>query len=143
MDSYTTGFLRSSLLWLVTGVSFGVAMALHPPWVVYRTAHLHLLLLGFVTMMISGVAYHVFPRFAATALYSTRLARIHLVLANIGVATMAIGFVWRLHDPVRGGVCLGVGAVAAAGGGYLLAWNLWRTLDHAALMVTRMTARPG
>lgn len=142
MESFTTGFLRASLLWLVAGVSLGVAMAMHPAWAIYRTAHLHMLLLGFVTMMISGVAYHVFPRFAATPLYSPRLARTHLVLANVGVAAMAIGFVWRLHNPRAGGVVLGAGAMASASGAYLLAWNLWKTLDCAALPITRLGARP-
>lgn len=143
MDSYTTGFLRASLLWLVTGVSLGVAMAVHPAWAMYRTAHLHLLLLGFVTMMISGVAYHVFPRFAATPLYSARLARMHLVLANVGVAALAVGFGWRLHDAIPGGALLGLGATASASGAYLLAWNLWRTLDRAALPLARISVRPG
>jgi hypothetical protein len=142
MESFTTAFLRASLLWLVAGVSLGVAMAMHPAWAIYRTAHLHLLLLGFVTMMISGVAYHVFPRFAATPLYSPRLARTHVVLANLGVAAMAIGFAWRLHDPVPGAVFLAAGATASAAGAYLLAWNLWKTLDRAALPVTRIVARP-
>lgn len=132
MERYTTGFLRASLLWLVGGVSLGVAMAVHPAWAVYRTAHLHLLLLGFVTMMIAGVAYHVLPRFAATPLYSARLARAHLVLANIGVIAMVIGFGWRLHSPGPGGALLGLGAVASAVGAYLLAWNLWQTLNRAA-----------
>jgi cbb3-type cytochrome oxidase subunit 1 len=142
MESFTTAFLRASLLWMVTGVSLGVAMAMHPAWAIYRTAHLHILLLGFVTMMISGVAYHVFPRFSATPLYSPRLARIHLVLANVGVGAMATGFVWRLHNPAPGGICLGLGATASASGAYLLAWNLWKTLDRAALPVTRIAARP-
>jgi len=143
MESFTTGFLRASLLWLVTGASLGVAMAMHPAWAIYRTAHLHLLLLGFVTMMISGVAYHVFPRFSATPLFSPRLARAHLVLANVGVVAMAIGFGWRLHDPTPGGLILGAGATASAAGAYLLAWNLWMTLNRAAQPVTRIAARPG
>lgn len=141
MEAYTTGFLRASLLWLVSGVSFGVAMALHPAWAIYRTAHIHMLLLGFVTMMIAGVAYHVFPRFAAVPLYSPRLARAHLVIANVGVAGMVIGFIWRLHTPGVGGAVLGAGALASALGAYLLAWNLWNTLNRAAQPVTRIKAR--
>ncbi|MEO5797819.1 MAG: cbb3-type cytochrome c oxidase subunit I [Gemmatimonadales bacterium] len=141
MERYTTGFLRASLLWLVAGVSTGVTMAIHPAWAAYRTAHLHMLLLGFVTMMIAGVAYHVFPRFAATPLHSPRLARIHLVIANLGVAGMAAGFVWRLYAPTVGGIVLAIGASCSATGAYLLAWNLWRTLDSAALPITRLVAR--
>ena len=69
------GFLRASLLWLVVGTSLGAAMAIHPAWAVYRPAHLHALLLGFVMMMIAGVAYHVIPRFTMAALHSPRVSR--------------------------------------------------------------------
>jgi cbb3-type cytochrome oxidase subunit 1 len=54
-----------------------VAMAVHPAWAVYRTAHLHMNLLGFVAMMIFGVAYHVIPRFTGHSLHSRRLAAVH------------------------------------------------------------------
>jgi len=38
---------------------------------------------------------------------------------------------------------LGAGAAASAAGAYLLAWNLWKTLDRAAQPVTRIGMRPG
>jgi Cytochrome C and Quinol oxidase polypeptide I len=63
--------------------------------VVYRAAHIHMLLLGFVTGMIFGVGYHVFPRFAARPLASPRLMRLHWWLANAGVAAMAVAFALR------------------------------------------------
>ncbi|MES2123621.1 MAG: hypothetical protein V4503_02920, partial [Gemmatimonadota bacterium] len=89
----------------------------------------------------AGVAYHVFPRFAATPLFSPRLARLHLVVANLGVAAMAAGFVWRLYQPGPGGILLGIGASCSALGAYLLAWNLWQTLNRAAHPITRIGAR--
>ena len=63
MTWFVKAFLKSSLAWLALGVTFGVAMAAHPVWTVYRLAHVHMMLLGFVTMMIYGVAYHVIPHF--------------------------------------------------------------------------------
>ena len=42
-------FLRTSLIWLVVGVTLGLGMAMLPAWVIYRAAHIHMLLLGFVT----------------------------------------------------------------------------------------------
>jgi hypothetical protein len=63
VDWFVKRFLQSALVWLGLGVSAGVAMAVHPQWIIYRPAHEHMNLLGFVTMMIFGVGYHVVPRF--------------------------------------------------------------------------------
>ncbi len=51
MDWFVRWFLKASLGWLTLGVTAGVAMAVHPVWTVYRAAHLHMVLLGFVTMV--------------------------------------------------------------------------------------------
>lgn len=138
MDRYVTRFLRASLVWLVAGVTLGAAMAIHPQWVAYRTAHLHMLLLGFVMMMISGVAYHVLPRFAATPLYSTRLASIHVVVANVGLALFVAGFGLRAHANQAAPWFLGIGGALSATGAYLLVWNLWKTLDRAILPAAQL-----
>jgi len=146
MDRYVVSFLRASLIWLGAGVSLGVAMAVHPAWVIDRTAHLHMLLLGFVTMMISGVAYHVLPRFAAAPLYSPRLAAVHLVIANVGVAVLAGGFIVRFSSTALAMPMLAAGGVLSAAGAFALAWNLWRTLDRAAVppsqLATIRSTRP-
>jgi cbb3-type cytochrome oxidase subunit 1 len=47
--------------------------------------------LGFVTMMIFGVAYHVIPRFTGHPLHSRRLAGMQWWLANIGLALFVAG----------------------------------------------------
>ena len=143
MERYVVWFLRASLAWLAAGVTLGVAMAVHPVWVIYRTAHLHMLLLGFVTMMIAGVAYHVLPRFAAAPLHSPRLATLHFAMANAGVAMLAAGFVVRFHSARIATPLLAVGGGLSALGAYAMAWNLWRTLDRAAMPPARLpSARP-
>ena len=63
MDWFAKAFIKAALVWLGLGVTLGVVMAVSPAAAVYRTAHLHMNLLGFVSMMIYGVAYHVIPRF--------------------------------------------------------------------------------
>ncbi len=138
METHVLGFLRASLCWLVAGVTLGLTMATYPPFLIYRTVHIHLLLLGFVTMMIAGVAYHVFPRFAATPLHSRGLARIHLVLANLGLVLLATGFAVRAHGSVVMRPLLAAGGLCSAAGAYCLAYNLWRTLDRAAILPTRL-----
>ena len=143
MESFVLRFLRASLVWLALGVTLGVCMAVHPAWIIYRPAHLHMLLLGFVAMMIAGVAYHVLPRFAATQLYSRRVAELHWWLSNVGLVLLASGFVVRMHQVTVGAWLLGSGGTLSALGAYAFAWNLWRTMDSAPVPPSRTaTGRP-
>lgn len=68
----------------------GVLMIALPQLAVLRFAHVHVLLLGWVSMMIYGVAYHVLPRFTGNVVYSRRLAWWHLGLVNIGLVGLAV-----------------------------------------------------
>jgi cbb3-type cytochrome oxidase subunit 1 len=131
MDWFVKAFLKASLAWLGAGVSLGIAMAMHPAWAVYRTAHLHMNLLGFVAMMIFGVAYHVIPRFTGHPLHSRRLATVHWWLANGGLALFVAGLVMLPHTafgtPAR--VVVAVGGILSAAASYAFVYNLWRTID--------------
>ena len=98
--------------WLVAGVTLGVGMAASPALVVYRTAHIHLLLLGFVTGMIFGVGYHVFPRFAGRPLRHPRLMLVHWWLANGGVGSMGAAFALRASGVTWSAALLAVGGSA-------------------------------
>lgn len=129
MDWFVRNFIKASLVWLGLAVSLGVAMAAHPAWVVYRTAHLHMALLGFVTMMIFGVAYHVIPRFTGNPLHSRRLAMVHWWIANAGLAVLVAGFVARVQLPSSAISVLAGAGILVATGAYLFIYNLWRTID--------------
>src|SRR3954470_15921997 len=82
MDPFVRRFIRSSLLWLGVGVTLGVLMTVRPAMLAFRPAHMHANLLGFVSMMIFGVAYHVIPRFTGRPLQSPGLAALHLWLPH-------------------------------------------------------------
>jgi cbb3-type cytochrome oxidase subunit 1 len=130
MEWFVRALLKASLAWLALGVTLGVAMAARPVWTVYRMAHVHMLLLGFVTMMIYGVAYHVVPRFAGFPLHSRRAAGWHWWASNAGLALMAGGFVLRARGGVgTATVVLATGGLLSALGAYAFAYVLWRTLD--------------
>jgi len=129
MDWYVRAFLKASLSWLAAGVSLGVAMAAHPLWTVYRLVHVHMLLLGFVTMMIYGVAYHVIPRFAGFPIHSRRAAVLHWWISNAGLVMMATGFAVRVHDATRGTIVLASGGTLSALGAYTFVYVIWRTID--------------
>jgi cbb3-type cytochrome oxidase subunit 1 len=137
MSATVRAFLKSSLAWLALGVALGVAMAAHPVWTLYRLAHVHMMLLGFVAMMIFGVAYHVIPHFSGFPLHRPSGARAHWWLANIGLATMALGFVLRVHAPRSGTIALAAGGTLSALGAYLFVYLIWRTIDGPARL------RPG
>lgn len=136
MDPFVRRFIRSSLAWLGVGVTLGVAMAVHPAWLAFRPAHMHANLLGFVSMMIFGVAYHVIPRFTGRPLQNPRLAALHFWLANLGLAGMVAGFVLRVYRWQAGTAVLSAGGVLSAIGAFLFIYNIWRTLEPPP-------ARPG
>ena len=143
MDWFVKAFLKASLGWLAAGVSLGLAMAMRPAWAVYRTAHLHMNLLGFVGMMIFGVAYHVIPRFTGHRLHSHRLAGVQWWLANIGLALFVAGFVMLPHTmfgtPAR--IVVAAGGLISAAAAYIFVYNIWRTIDGPA--PAGATARAG
>jgi cbb3-type cytochrome oxidase subunit 1 len=136
MTWFAKAFLKASLAWLAFGVSVGVAMAAHPAWTVYRLAHVHTMLLGFVAMMIFGVAYHVIPRFVGFPLHRPALAGAHWWLANVGLVLMAGGFVARVLAPTIGTAVLATGGALSALGAYLFVYLMWRTIDGPARMRT-------
>lgn len=149
MDWFVKAFLKSSLAWLALGVTLGVAMAAHPAWTVYRPAHVHMVLLGFVSMMIFGVAYHVVPRFTGNPLHDRRLPAWHWWGANAGLLLMAAGFLLRPHVGARATPVLAAGGVLSALGAYAFAWVIWRTIDGrrdlrtAAQRAATHAERPG
>jgi cbb3-type cytochrome oxidase subunit 1 len=132
MDWFAKAFVKASVAWLAIGVTFGVAMAAHPVWGVYRTAHMHMTLLGFVTMMIYGVGYHVLPRFTGHPLWSQRLPGWHWWMSNIGLSLMVIGFIIRI-DLIAGvtaaTVTLTTGGILSTLGAYAFVLNIWQTID--------------
>lgn len=132
MEWHVRAFMKASLFWLGLGVALGVTMAAHPVWTIYRPAHAHLNLLGFVTMMIFGVAYHVVPRFTARPLHRRGLARAHWWISNAGLALLVTGFLCRPHDSAHALPILVLGGTLSAAGAYAFIFNIWITIGDAA-----------
>lgn len=141
MEPFVKNFVRASLIWFGTGVLIGVSMAFWPAEaLVYRTAHIHANLLGFVSMMIFGVAYHVMPRFSGNPLHSRRLAAWHLWVANLGLAMLVGGWIGRVWVPQGATLVLRAGAALSAIGACLFIHNIWRTLGAAPRTATQKPA---
>lgn len=131
MDWFIKAFIRASLLWFAAGIVLGLGIALQPNWVVYRPAHAHMNVVGFLTMLVFGVGYQLLPRLFGHPLRSNRLAIAHLFLANIGLAGLVAGFMLRPHASFDARWFTGVGGMLFALGAALWVWNLWWTFDSA------------
>jgi cbb3-type cytochrome oxidase subunit 1 len=143
MDGFVRAFIKSSLAWLACGVTLGAAMAIRPELVIYRPAHLHMNLLGFVTMMIFGVGYHLLPRLGGSPLRWKALPVFHLWAANAGLALMVAGFFLRPSFQSAGQATLAIGAIFSTSGALSFVVNIWRTLDAGQVRLASMQrARP-
>jgi cbb3-type cytochrome oxidase subunit 1 len=131
MEWFVKAFIRASLAWFTLGIALGLAMAAYPPWVVYRPAHAHMNVVGFITMMIFGVGYQLLPRLFGYKLHSSALAVAHWWLANLGLALMVGGFL--LAPTVGGGSApvTATGGVLFAAGAFSFVFNMWKTFNAA------------
>ena len=131
MDWFVKAFIRASLAWFTLGITLGLVMAAYPPWVVYRPAHAHMNVVGWITMMVFGVGYQLLPRLFGGALHSRTLAMWHFWIANAGLATMILGFVLAPHIGTRSAPVTAAGGLLFSAGAFLFVFNLWRTFNVA------------
>ena len=143
IDWFVKYFLKASLVWFALSVLVALAMALKPSLTVYRTAHLHMALLGFVTQMIYGIALHVIPRFFGQPLVHRRLAEWQFWCAQAGLAGLVAGFVARIHGGVTTAAwLLGVGGTLSAVGAAFFVFGIWRTMDASPMSRVNRRGRP-
>jgi cbb3-type cytochrome oxidase subunit 1 len=129
MDDFVKAFVKASVAWLGIGVVLGMAMAIVPEWTVYRAMHVHVMLLGFVTMFINGVGYHVVPRLSGRPLWSIPAARRHWWIANAGLCLMIAGFYLRASGSSVATGILSAGGLITAVGAFIFILQVWLTVD--------------
>ncbi len=129
MSKTTLGFIFTGMVYLLIGITLGALFLIVPETRALRTVHAHLNLVGFVTFVIFGVAYHILPRFRGRPLYSERLAWWQFWLANIGLVGLLIFMsvsAYQLLDSLRY-LQAAFGALLALSI-YLFVYNMLRTL---------------
>lgn len=115
---------RFSLISLFLGLVISVAMAfqfVHQYYAHARLLHLHLILLGFITMAMLCATHRLLPIVLNTELYSLKLARLVTVVLPAGFAVLIGGFITsslRLELAVGGLLIFSIG---------LYSYNLLRT----------------
>lgn len=105
-------FIAAALVYALAGGLLGLAWLAVPDRLPAYTlrAHAHLMLVGFIGMMIFGVGLHVLPRFTGRTLYSERIADLQFAFVNAGLVAMVIGWLAALASVARfGGALLWAG----------------------------------
>ena len=91
MDRYVKNFIAASILYLGVASVMGVLMLVRPALSqVLSFPHSHLMVLGWVSMMIYGVGYHILPRFAGKLVKRTGLCEFQFWVANAGLIGMVV-----------------------------------------------------
>ncbi len=93
MSNVTVYFIKCAIIYFVLAMALGIYMTATGPVYPIRPIHTHFNLLGWMSMMIYGVGYHILPRFSGNPLWSDKLSIVHLWTANIGLIGMAAGWV--------------------------------------------------
>ena len=129
MDKYAKAFVKASLTYFGIGVILGMLMVLWPDIQFSITrVHVHILLLGFIAMMIYGVGYHILPRFMGRPVYSHRLGNIQVWLANITLIGLSISWIFEAS---LGGIWHSLVFLFGIGQGvsvFLFIINLWKSM---------------
>jgi cbb3-type cytochrome oxidase subunit 1 len=78
-------FIRIAVVYLFAGALLGLVMGITQRFTLVPV-HAHVLLLGWASLALAGVVYHLYP-----AASRTRLARLHFWLHNAGLPVFMIG----------------------------------------------------
>lgn len=86
MEKYPKLFIKTSIFYFVLGTLMGVLMGTQLIISAgFRFVHIHVNLLGFMSMMLMGVAYHILPRFNGKPLRYPDWVPVQFYLMNIGL----------------------------------------------------------
>ena len=99
MDRFVKGFIVMSIVYLGISTILGLLMLGHQNLLAIKFVHSHLNMLGWVSMMIYGVGYHILPRFMGRALYSNRIGEVQFYLANIALIAMLVFYTLNVYAP--------------------------------------------
>jgi len=100
MPNLANLFFRGALVFFAIGIAMGLYMSLTHDFTL-RPVHVHVNLLGWVSLFLYAAFYKLYPAAA-----ETRLAKIHFWSAMIGLPPMMIGLAFLVHGNEAVGVPL-------------------------------------
>jgi len=99
MDKFVKGFIVMSIVYLGVAAVLGIVMLSNQNVMALKFVHSHLNMLGWVSMMIYGVGYHILPRFMGRPLHSNRIASAQFYLANLSLILMLVFYTLNVYSP--------------------------------------------
>jgi heme/copper-type cytochrome/quinol oxidase subunit 1 len=132
MPRLTRWFVKAALIYFVAALLISILMQApgvrtDPVNAVMWPTYLHLFIVGWITQLIFGVAFWLFPRYSADRPRgSERLGWWSFGLLNLGLLLRTIGEPWHLlgGGTEAGGFLVGA-AVLQAGAGWAFVVNTW------------------
>jgi cbb3-type cytochrome oxidase subunit 1 len=97
-------FLKIAVVYLLVGALLGLFMGITQQFGL-APVHAHLLLLGWASLALAGIIYHLYP-----AASTTRLARVHFWLHNAGLPVFMVGLGLLLTGHESAGPVVGISA---------------------------------
>jgi cbb3-type cytochrome oxidase subunit 1 len=112
--------LRCAVLYSLLGIGLGIVMAASGDFT-NKGVHVHLNLVGWVSMAVMAMAYKAFPGMAGSP-----LAKAQFWLHNLGLPVMAFGIFAVLHRLPMAEPIVGSGSMVVALAFICFALNVWR-----------------
>jgi hypothetical protein len=123
--------LNLAVVYLVCGMSLGLQMGMTQDFLL-RSVHAHINLLGWASLALAALVFHVFPDLA-----ETRLSRVWFWGYNIAVPVGLAGLALELRGFKWAGPLLGIGMTAVWAMGVLFAVNVLWGLRRAPSYLSR------
>ncbi|MGD1074922.1 MAG: hypothetical protein ABR903_02405 [Thermodesulfovibrionales bacterium] len=130
MDRFVKNFIVMSVIYLAIASVIGICMLGSQSLMHLKFVHSHLNMLGWVSMMIFGVGYHILPRFAGRPLKSPKIGELQFWLANIGLIGLLLFYTLSTGNPetpLYSGIATGFGVLEALSI-FLFFYNILATL---------------
>jgi cbb3-type cytochrome oxidase subunit 1 len=99
MDKFVRNFILVSIIYLGLAAVLGICMLADQTLLSLKFVHSHLMLLGWVSMMIYGVGYHVLPRFSGRPLRHPKMGELQFWTANAGLVGMLLFYALGVYTP--------------------------------------------
>lgn len=115
-------FIKIAAVYFSIGVLLGMTMGMIHDFRL-TSLHAHVNLLGWVSMAIFGIIYSIYP-----SVSTTKLAKTHFWLHNIGLPIMMIGLLCESYGISAGLPIMIVGSLAVVIGTLIFTTNILKTL---------------
>lgn len=126
-----TTWLKLAAIYLIAGVSLGIAMGASENFTL-RPVHAHLNLLGWTTAALAGLTYTVYPKAGAN-----RLATIHFWLHNTALPVMMVALTLLLFGHTGIVPVLAAAEFVSAAGVLVFAVNIFRNVLPSTAQVAK------